>query len=78
MRINEALDYLTERAKSAKTREVQITLNEIYGVIVRADTRDGVRWSVKIEQVAAYVEAKNIRVGCRADAVKLLNKRKYE
>jgi len=64
MRYNEALDYLKERADNAKTREVQITLGEIFSVLLRATARDSVKWSRKIEQVVAYVEAGNIFVGC--------------
>jgi uncharacterized protein (UPF0297 family) len=77
MRVFEALDYLEEKANAAKTREVKITLNEVYEVLLRAGANYDVRWAKKIEQIVEYVEANNIYVGCRPDAVKLLNKRKY-
>jgi len=77
MGINEALDYVKEKADNAATREVRITLGEIYAVMLMASTIVGNKWARKIEKVVAYVEAENIYVGSRPDAAKLLNKRKY-
>jgi len=78
MGFNEALDYIKAKADNAATREVRITLGEIYAVLLRASTSVGNRWARKIERVVDYVEAENICVGSRPDAAILLNKRKYE
>jgi len=77
MGFNEALDYIKEKADNAATREVRITLGEIYAVLLRASTSVGNRWARKIEMVVTYVETENIYIGSRPDAAKLLNKRKY-
>ncbi len=77
MSINEALDYLQERAQRARTPAISQALSEISCIILRAGTIDARRWSEKIKRVVAYVEAANVSCGCRRDAVKLLNKKSY-
>lgn len=76
MHFKEALDYVKEKADNTQDRSVNITLQEIFTLMLISNLADGKRWAAKIETIVAYVEAGNYAF-CRQDAKKILKRRSY-